>query len=84
MVQIPNGTIVERNLIARPLTELHEILERSNRFGCEVHPVVVRVASHPDDEVALVDVLVDEVQLGIAGRTLLQRAVRRSRCLYSK
>ncbi len=31
----------------------------------------MRVATHADDEAALVDVLIDEVQLGVTGRTLL-------------
>jgi hypothetical protein len=67
--EIPNGEIVERNLVPRPLAELHEVLERSDHLGREVHPVAVRVAGHADDEAALIDVLVDEVQLGVAGRT---------------
>jgi hypothetical protein len=45
--------------------------ERPDRLGGIVHPVAVRMPSHADDEAALIHVLIDEVQLGVAGRTLL-------------
>jgi hypothetical protein len=57
--------------IMPPLPVLDEVLERSDRLGRVVHAVMVRMAGHADREASLVDVQIDEVQLGIAGRALL-------------